>query len=150
MKSFLSLLLLAAAVLTACNNNAKEAGRDQVTTTVNADSDSVRLYPVITFEKESHNFGDIVEGEVLEYSFKFTNTGNKDLLITKAEASCGCTVPEWPKEPIKPGESGYMKVKFDSRGRPEGYTEKEIYIQANTNPPLVTGPRIQCVIVAKK
>lgn len=147
MKSFLSLLLLTAAVLTACNSNTKEAGNDHVTDSVAPGS--VRLYPVITFEKESHNFGNIVEGEVVEYSFKFTNTGNKDLLITKAEASCGCTVPEWPKEPVKPGESGYMKVKFDSRGRPEGYTEKELYIQANTNPPSMNGPKIQCTIVKK-
>jgi hypothetical protein len=148
MKSFLSLLLLSVAVLTACNNNTntKETGSNQATGTAVADS---ALYPVITFEKETHNFGNIVEGEVVEYSFKFTNTGNKDLLITKAEASCGCTVPEWPKEPVKPGESGYMKVKFDSRGRPEGYTEKELYIQANTNPPSMNGPKIQCTIVKK-
>ncbi len=108
------------------------------------------IYPVMTFEKESHNFGNVEEGEQVEYSFKFTNTGKRDLLITKAEASCGCTVPEWPKEPLKPGESGYMKVKFDSKGRPEGYTEKELYIQANTDPPMINGPKIQCVIVAKK
>lgn len=147
MKSFLSSLLLFAAVLTACNNNAKESGSAQA---AGAEaSDSTRQYPVITFEKESHNFGNVVEGEVVEYSFKFTNTGNKDLLITKAEASCGCTVPEWPEKPIKPGESAYMKVRFDSRGRPEGYTEKELYIQANTNPPSVNGPKIQCTIVKK-
>lgn len=149
MKSFLSSLLLAAAVLTACNNNAKETGSDQASTLDSASGSAQGLYPVITFEKESHNFGNIEEGEVVEYSFKFTNTGNKDLLITRAEASCGCTVPEWPKEPVKPGESAYMKVKFDSRGRPEGYTEKEIYIQANTNPPAVNGPKIQCTVVKK-
>ena len=146
MKSFLSLLLLTVTVLSACNNSAKEG--DQAATT-NASDTTQGLYPVITFEKESHNFGNIQEGEIVEYSFKFTNTGNKDLLITKAEASCGCTVPEWPKEPVKPGASAYMKVKFDSRGRPEGYTEKELYIQANTNPPSVNGPKIQCTIVKK-
>lgn len=137
-------LLIAAA---ACNsgqggkNAAAGAGTNANDTTKTA---------VMKFEKEVHDFGNVTQGEVVEYSFKFTNTGNKDLLITKAEASCGCTVPEWPKEPVKPGESGYMKVKFDSHGRPEGYTEKELFIQANTNPPLINGPRIQCVIVAKK
>lgn len=132
-------------LLAACNG--QESGKQPASSTNAADTGKVA---VMTFEKQVHDFGNVTQGEVVEYSFKFTNTGNKDLLIQKAEASCGCTVPEWPKEPIKPGESSYMKVKFDSNGRPEGYTEKELFIQANTNPPLVTGPRIQCVIVAKK
>ncbi|MGX5819898.1 DUF1573 domain-containing protein [Chitinophaga lutea] len=104
----------------------------------------------MTFDKEIHNFGDVEEGEVVEHSFRFTNTGGKSLVIVNAQASCGCTVPQWPKEPIQPGESGYITVKFDSKGRPEGFTEKEIFIQANTEPPMTHGPRIQCVIVAKK
>lgn len=144
MKSLISFILLAAFAFTACNNSGNKGGK-----ATNAADTGKGQYPVITFEKESHNFGNVEEGEVVEHSFKFTNTGNKDLLITNAEASCGCTVPEWPKEPIKPGESAYMKVKFDSRGRPEGYTEKELYIQANTNPPSTNGPKIQCTIVKK-
>lgn len=137
--------MAAGLLFSACNDQGgKKAG-----THTPADT-SKGAVPVLTFEKEYHNFGNVTQGEVVEYSFKFTNTGNKDLLITKAEASCGCTVPEWPKDPVKPGESRYMKVKFDSHGRPEGYTEKELFIQANTEPPLVNGPRIQCVIVAKK
>lgn len=145
MKLFLYPLVAAGLLLAACNG--QESGKQPASSTNAADTGKVA---VMTFEKQVHDFGNVTQGEVVEYSFKFTNTGNKDLLIQKAEASCGCTVPEWPKEPIKPGESSYMKVKFDSNGRPEGYTEKELFIQANTNPPLVTGPRIQCVIVAKK
>ncbi|WP_157986556.1 DUF1573 domain-containing protein [Chitinophaga alhagiae] len=146
MKLFLYPLAAIGLLLAACNGGGEGGGKQPVSTNA-ADTGKVA---VMTFEKEVHDFGKVTQGEVVEYSFKFTNTGNKDLLIQKAEASCGCTVPEWPKEPIKPGESSYMKVKFDSHGRPEGYTEKELFIQANTNPPLVTGPRIQCVIVAKK
>lgn len=147
MKRFLYQLVAAGILLSAAACNNSQGGKKAATSTDAADSTKVAR---MTFEKEVHNFGNVTQGEVVEYSFKFTNTGDKDLLIQKAEASCGCTVPEWPKEPVKPGESGYMKVKFDSHGRPEGFTEKELFIQANTNPPLVTGPRIQCVIVAKK
>ncbi|MBO9151422.1 DUF1573 domain-containing protein [Chitinophaga sp. GCM10012297] len=146
MRPILYLFLAAAMAVTACGG----PSGNNVSRPTDAADTSKGTWPVMTFEKESHNFGNVTEGEVVEYSFKFTNTGNRDLLITKAEASCGCTVPEWPKEPLKPGESGFMKVKFDSKGRPEGYTEKELYIQANTNPAMINGPKIQCVIVAKK
>lgn len=146
MKPFFYLFIVVAMAVTACGG---PSGNTAARATDAADT-TKGTWPVMTFEKESHNFGNVTEGEVVEYSFKFTNTGNRDLLISKAEASCGCTVPEWPKEPVKPGESAYMKVKFDSKGRPEGYTEKELYIQANTKTPMINGPKIQCVIVAKK
>jgi hypothetical protein len=146
MKALLFTFFAAMLAVTACNNQASKSEKGHVMDTATAGGH----YPAITFEKQVHDFGNVTEGEVVEYSFKFTNTGEKDLLINSAEASCGCTVPEWPKEPIKPGESGYMKVKFDSKGRPEGHTEKELYIQANTNPPMINGPRIQCMIVKKK
>ncbi|SIN98866.1 DUF1573 domain-containing protein [Chitinophaga niabensis] len=146
MKALLFTFFAAMLAVTACNNQGTKSEKGNVLDTATAGGH----YPVMTFEKQLHDFGNVTEGEVVEYSFKFTNTGEKDLLINNAEASCGCTVPEWPKEPIKPGESGYMKVKFDSKGRPEGHTEKELYIQANTNPPMMNGPRIQCMIVKKK
>ena len=135
MKLFLYPILAAGLLMAACNGGGGKKPAAAAT-----DANDTTKVARMTFEKQTHDFGNVTQGEVVEYSFKFTNTGNKDLLIQKAEASCGCTVPEWPKEPIKPGESGYMKVKFDSHGRPEGYTEKELFIQANTNPPLVTGP----------
>lgn len=144
MKALLFTFFAALMAVTACNNQGVKSEKKALDT-----STAGGHYPVMTFEKQTHDFGNVAEGEVVEYSFKFTNTGEKDLLINKAEASCGCTVPEWPQEPIKPGESGYMKVKFDSKGRPEGYTEKELYIQANTNPPMMNGPKIQCMIVKK-
>jgi hypothetical protein len=87
--------------------------------------------PAITFEDDKHNFGIIKEGDFAEYSFKFNNTGNDDLLIANAAASCGCTVPEYPKGIIKPGEEGFIKVKFDSKGK-VGMFEKTITITCNT------------------
>src|SRR5687768_13939501 len=120
MKALLFTFFAAMMAITACNNQGGKSEKKALDT-----STAGGHYPGMTFEKQTHNSGNVTEGEVVEYSFKFTNTGEKDLLINKAEASCGCTVPEWPKEPVKPGESGYMKVKFGSKGRPEGYTEKE-------------------------
>ena len=80
-----------------------------------------------------YNFGSIIEGEKVEYSYKFKNTGNNPLVVFEAHASCGCTVPEKPEKPILPGETGYLKVVFNSAGK-KGHTEKEINVSANTTP----------------
>lgn len=92
--------------------------------------------PIITFEEEFHNFGTIIEGELVEHKFNFTNTGKGILVISSVNASCGCTVPRnWPKGPIKPGEGGYIEVVFDSKGR-VGSANKVIKVTANTDPQL--------------
>lgn len=88
-------------------------------------------YPVMTFGKKEHNFGVINEGDKVETYFTFTNTGDADLIISNASGSCGCTVPDYPKEPIKPGKSSKMKVTFDSNGKP-GKQQKSVTIVANT------------------
>jgi len=87
----------------------------------------------LSFKDSIHEFGRIHEGEVIEYEFEFTNTGNKNVLITKAEASCGCTVPTYPKEPIAPNESNKIKVEFNSSGK-FGHNEKSIDITTNASP----------------
>ena len=89
--------------------------------------------PEFTFEKEVHDFGTIVQGEKVSYSLKFTNTGKADLIITSAKGSCGCTVPEWPKDPIAPGADGVIDVVFDSDGK-SGQQNKKVTIVANTVP----------------
>ncbi len=88
-------------------------------------------YPVMTFEKTAHDFGTITMGENVNYTFKFTNTGEADLLISDAKGTCGCTVPEFPKDPIKPGQSGEMKVSFNSAGK-KGKQNKSVNITTNT------------------
>ncbi|NJN27670.1 MAG: DUF1573 domain-containing protein [Cyclobacteriaceae bacterium] len=90
-------------------------------------------YAQMTFEMTEYDFGSVKEGDIVDYTFKFTNTGENMLVISKATATCGCTVPEWPKEPIKPGESGEIRVKFDSKGRKDLQT-KYVNINANTKP----------------
>jgi hypothetical protein len=97
------------------------------------DKKSDAALPSITFKTETHDFGTITEGEKVSYSFQFTNTGEADLLITNATGSCGCTVPEYPKEPVPPGKGGVVNVIFDSSGK-DGHQDKTVTIVANTIP----------------
>ncbi len=83
-----------------------------------------------------YDFGKISEGEVVEYSYRFKNSGDKPLLITEQpHASCGCTVAERPEEPIMPGDTGFIKVKFNSENRP-GEAHKTVTVSSNANPPF--------------
>ena len=101
----------------------------QVTKTISSQSDG----PVMTFDKVSHDFGIIKEGETVETVFNFTNTGKSDLIIVDARGSCGCTVPKYPKNtPIAPGEAGIISVRFDSSGKPN-LQQKTVTISANTS-----------------
>jgi hypothetical protein len=88
---------------------------------------------MIKFEESTYNWGTINEGDKMKHNFVFKNTGTNDLIISDAHGSCGCTVPEWPKEPIKPGKTGEIKVVFDSKGKP-GDQQKQVTLTANTEP----------------
>ena len=89
--------------------------------------------PVLTFEKTTHDFGRVIQGERLTYAFKFKNTGKSNLIISSTSASCGCTTSIPPKEPIRPGESGEIKVTFDSK-RKSGNVKNSVVVAANTYP----------------
>lgn len=88
-------------------------------------------YPVMTFEKTEHDFGTISAGSKVNYSFQFKNTGEADLIITRAIGSCGCTIPEYPKTPIKVGESAKIDVSFNSAGK-HGNQQKSVTISTNS------------------
>ena len=85
---------------------------------------------VFKFNEEEFNFGNIKQGESIMHDFEFTNTGKAPLIITNASGSCGCTVPEWPKEPIAPGAKGVIKVTFNSAGK-QGVQDKTVTLQSN-------------------
>ena len=89
--------------------------------------------PAIAFEQELHDFGTIKDGDVVEHVFSFVNDGEAPLIISDAKATCGCTVPEWPKEPIPVGGSGEIKVRFNSKNKP-GVQNKTVTLTANTWP----------------
>ncbi len=129
MKKLFLALVLATTILGACNQTqtTDDAKADGATTAVNANA------PVMKFEFENHDFGKVKAGDKVTYEFKFTNTGQSPLIISTATASCGCTVPEWPKAPIQPGQGGKIKVTFDSANK-EGLQDKQITVTANTNP----------------
>lgn len=93
--------------------------------------------PVMKFEEELYDFGVIEEGQSVKYEFKFTNSGKSPLIISNATATCGCTVPDYPTKPVKPGESGLIKIVFNSQGK-EGMQDKVVSIISNANPNLNT------------
>ncbi|EIM78786.1 hypothetical protein A3SI_01981 [Nitritalea halalkaliphila LW7] len=87
------------------------------------------------FSEIEHDFGTINEGQVVEHTFKFVNTGESPLVINNITASCGCTTPEYTRAPIKPGDEGFVTVKFNSTAKP-GAQAPTVSIQANTNPSI--------------
>ena len=105
--------------------------------TSNAVAQALESGPKIEFEKDVHDYGTIQQYGNGVYEFKFKNTGNEPLTISNAKGSCGCTVPEWPREPIAPGEEGAIKVKYDTKR--VGPFGKSVTLQSNaTNDPTKT------------
>ncbi len=154
MNSFKALLLMvcAVALTVACKNDAgqsaeREAVATASTTTpaapaTSTPAETVPVGPLTTIEypETEFNFGEIEEGEKVIHEFAFKNTGKEPLVISKAQGSCGCTVPDWPREPIPVGGEGVIKVQYDSRGKGKVRAEggraenKRVTITANTDP----------------
>ncbi|WP_026235990.1 DUF1573 domain-containing protein [Echinicola pacifica] len=87
------------------------------------------------FKETEFDFGTIDQGKVVEHEFKFTNNGQSPLVISNVQASCGCTTPAWSKTPVKPGEDGFIKVKFNSANK-SGAQSPTVTITANTSPSI--------------
>ncbi len=85
---------------------------------------------VLKFNKETHDLGKLTEGPLATYNFEVTNTGTAPVVITSAQASCGCTTPEWSKDPIMPGGKSVIKVGYNTSGRP-GPFNKTITVMSN-------------------
>jgi hypothetical protein len=132
------LMATVAIALASCQQNAgkKADAVADTTTAVNPVATvPVADAAVMSFEKDSYNFGNITQGEKVYYSYKFKNTGKSPLIVLNATATCGCTVPEVPKEPVKPGDEGVIKVVFDSNGK-QGMQDKVITVTSNANPTI--------------
>ena len=94
-------------------------------------SQDIEAMPTMTFKDSVFNFGTIREGDVVRHEYEFTNHGKNPLIISNAQGSCGCTVPEYPSQPIPPGKSGIIKVEFHSEGK-VGHQEKSVSITTNS------------------
>lgn len=86
---------------------------------------------VISFEKTTHDFGDIDKGSIASYEFEFTNTGNQPIVISKVQPSCGCTVSSFTRKPVKPGEKGKVKATFNSNKGGDGSFNKSVKVYSN-------------------
>lgn len=120
-----------------------EAGKASSTTaptpaaTPAADQKPEGPFPVMEFETLEHDFGVVTEGKKVSYTYKIKNTGQAPLIIQNAQPSCGCTVPDWSKDPIPVGGTGFVKAEFDTKGK-VGPNTKTITVTANTWPKQTT------------
>ncbi|WP_276390238.1 DUF1573 domain-containing protein [Eudoraea chungangensis] len=129
-KVFIALGIVGMFVFASCKENASsKVNAENVEVAAERDLEAKKL-PEMSFEKIEHDFGTIIQGTPQETVFTFTNTGNAPLIITSATSSCGCTVPNPPKDPIAPGEDGELLVKFNGTG--QNQVTKTITVMANT------------------
>lgn len=122
----------------------------QITDTTKTDSLVKRPTAVIAYDSSFYDFGTVKQGVVVKRTFRFMNTGTDSLVIAEVKTTCGCTVPEWPKQPVPPGEKGEIKVEFNTADK-AGRQLRILRVIANTDPPetiLQMGGEIK--IVKKK
>ena len=135
-KSFLTTLssiFILGLILSSCNSDPSKKVKEENLKAVQDKTLQKLESPKITFDFDTYNYGEVVDGDVVEVDFNFTNTGKSDLIIFDASASCGCTVPEYPKNKnIKPGEGGNIKVMFDTSDKP-GKQAKSVTLSTNTD-----------------
>jgi hypothetical protein len=133
-------ILIAAVTLYACKSNDKKTkvgalSDEEIKKAVN---DSANFTTIAWPDSTFRDFGKVKEGEILEVSFRFINTGDKNLVISDVRPGCGCTDGQKPVEPIAPGKEGVIKAKFNSKGQHIGEARKNITVTANTKPSQVT------------
>jgi hypothetical protein len=130
-KTFLLLLLITATYVSfAQTKPGTEVKKDDKTTQASNNPNA----PTVDFKEESYNFGDVGEGPQITHEFKFTNNGKEPLILANVKASCGCTTPSWPKDPILPGKEATILVTYNTQGRPGAFT-KSITITSNASVP---------------
>ncbi len=123
-------MILLSGILFSCDIRNNKRNSDVKALEASADFKDTTTVQIID---SIYNFGKITDGEKVEYNFRFKNTGHNSLIISAARASCGCAVPEKPEAPIPPGQIGFLKVVFDSKGR-VGNAHKDIRVSSNASP----------------
>lgn len=117
-----------------CGNNSNASSKinkDNLESAKNRDVEIKNGAAVVTFDETEYDFGTVTEGEIVETVFTLTNSGKTDLVITDAQVTCGCTVPVWPKKPIKPGATEEIQVRFNTNGK-SNRQQKNITLITNT------------------
>ena len=129
------LILVTFFAFLSCKNSSNDStiNSDSVNNTQSANGTVNGNLPEIKFIEEVFDFGKMTQGERVTHAFHFKNIGNKNLIISGANGSCGCTIPEWPKEPIKAGAEGKIDVLFNSEGK-SGAQEKTVTLITNCEP----------------
>ncbi len=130
MKKNIFIISIAVLLFASCdvrNKNKKIDAKNTVPQVIIKDPTTVRLIDT------TYDFGKVTDGEIVEYNFRFVNTGSKPLIVTNTTASCGCTIPQKPEKPIASGDTGFIKVKFNSDHR-VGMAHKTINVAANAEP----------------
>ncbi len=134
----LLILVLAAITLYGCNQKSgsnNSVSPDLATNpATSGNKQTPGELPVLVFEQTKHDFGLVVQGEKISYKFICTNNGGSNAVISNVSATCGCTVADWTKNPIKPGEKGEVEVVFNSAGQSAGFNSKKVSVLANTQP----------------
>lgn len=137
MKLF-SILISSSLIFAACNSNeantsvgSETASATPSAITPEAGMDSANVTSIQWLDSTHQNLGKINEGQVVEISWRFKNTGTKPLIVSNVSASCGCTVPDKPEQPIAPGAEEIIRARFDSKDR-VGPQRKDVYVEANT------------------
>ena len=129
-KSVLIVAILSVFAFSCCKDNAADKVNEENIATAEARDAESGKFPVISFEESQFDFGTIDQGTNVEHVFKFKNTGEAPLMIVNAKSSCGCTVPQYPKEPVAPGETGELLVKFNGSG--QNQVSKTVTLTTNT------------------
>ena len=129
-KSVLFVAILSVFAFSSCKDNAADKVNEENVAAAEARDAESGKFPIMTFEEGQYDFGTIEQNTPVEHVFKFKNTGDAPLMIVNAKSSCGCTVPEYTKEPVAPGESGELLVKFNGAG--QNQVSKTVTITTNT------------------
>ena len=124
---FIGFVFMCLFIVSCRNINKNNEGNNNSNQPVIIDNSKLAVF---YFEEDEHDFGKITQGEKVSFSFKFKNIGSSDLIITDAKGSCGCTVADYPKEPIAPNNEGFINVTFNTEGK-KGFQSKAITLRAN-------------------
>ena len=136
-RRLLAVVVMGLCVLTACEDKTEGKLSTDLVTSPKSATETSDKQAAIKFDKEEHDFGTLLQGEVVSYSFHFTNVGNMPLIVSEVGSSCGCTVGDYPREPIAPGKTGSIKVTYNSAGH-HGFQSRYLTVMSNTNPAKTT------------